>query len=200
MLDESAIEMDTEFDVHLKNARLGDGRELGSLLNAFRPLLRQIAERQLGQRIQVRISGSDLVQETLLAATQNFRAFRGSSPHQLQSWLKRILRARLNDGLRRHLYAERRRMGAQDVGPVSEQHAGTLTPSKLAMLNEQSDVLLRAISELDEADRRVLTLRYMEQLGFEAIAQKMELPLSTVWRRWRRAVEQLKIRLENAGC
>jgi RNA polymerase sigma-70 factor, ECF subfamily len=192
-----AAMQDAGFARLLDDARAGGGIELGCLLESFRPLLMRMANERLGPRIRLRISGSDLVQETLLSATQNFVSFRGGSPYELQAWLMRIFRARLNDGLRRHLFAERRRVAAQQSSGVSSCKATSPSPSTQAVLNERTAALLTALSNLDEVGRRVVLLRYVDQLGFEAIAQQLDLPLTTVWRRWQQAVEQLRDRLGN---
>ena len=197
------VHAEAELERAIQDAHMGGERELGTLLDHYRPMLLRMAKQRLGPALRVRISGSDLVQETLLSATRNFQAFRGNSARQLQGWMLRILKARLTDGLRRHWVAERRRLsGPSNHGYTSSRPAlldGSASPSKIAVLREQSTALWKALAELDEQDRQVLVLRYVEQLGFEEIAARMQLPLSSVWRRWRKTVESLKSRLEDEG-
>jgi RNA polymerase sigma-70 factor, ECF subfamily len=188
-----------EIEQAIESARSGEDGDLGALLEHFRPLLLRTARQRMGPSVRVRYSGSDVVQETLLSATRNFQAFRGDSARQLQGWLLRILQTRITDGLRRHCNAERRRFCGVRSDSLRGYSDGSETPSKMARLNEQSAALLSAIATLEESDRQLLALRYVEQATFEAIAALLDVPLSTLWRRWRRAIEQLKARLEDEG-
>ncbi len=156
----------------------------------------QLAQQRIGPKLQVRLSGSDLVQETLLSASQNFESFRGNSIQELRQWLLIIFQARLNDGLRKHLVAERRRVGMQNDESVTLQADATASASSIVMLREQTSQLVDAMLDLSDADRTILLLRYTEQLGFEEIAQRVNLPLSNVWRRWSRAIAYLRKQLD----
>jgi RNA polymerase sigma-70 factor, ECF subfamily len=177
-------------------ARQGDQAELGVLLESFRPLIKRMAQQRIGPKLQVRLSDSDLVQETLLSASQNFGAFRGNSIQELRQWLLTIFNARLNDGLRMHLLAERRRVGMQKDESVSAQADSGTTASSIVMRQEQASLLVDAMLDLPDTDRTILLLRYTEQLGFEEIAQRVNLPLSNVWRRWSRSIVYLRKHLD----
>lgn len=179
----------------ISRARLGDQSELGMLLDSFRPFLTRLARQHIGPKLQVRFSGSDLVQDTLLTASQGFESFRGETEDELRNWLLQIFRSRLNDSLRKHLVAERRKMGLQDAGSCTLQADSADSPSTEAMHNERAARLLAVMSELNQLDREILLLRYTEQLAFEQIAERVSLPLSNVWRRWSRSVEILRKRL-----
>ncbi|MCA9195472.1 MAG: sigma-70 family RNA polymerase sigma factor [Planctomycetales bacterium] len=188
---------DQQFQTAMQCAKQGDLTSLGSLLETFRPLLSQIARQGVGNRLQIRMSGSDLVQETMLTASQCFADFRGQTKGELQAWLLQILQARLVDGIRRHMLAERRKLGAQQANSASSVHSPASSPSSLASLNEQSARLILALTELDENQRSILLMRYSEQLSFESIAQRLSIPLSTVWRQWSRAIDLLRRHLPN---
>ena len=155
-----------------------------------------MAQQRIGPKLQVRLSDSDLVQETLLSASQNFEAFRGNSLRELRQWLLAIFNARLNDGLRMHLLAERRRVGMQDNDSVSTQADLGKSASSIVMRQEQASLLVDAMLDLPDIDRTILVLRYSEQLGFEEIARRVDLPLSNVWRRWSRSIAYLRKHLE----
>ncbi len=185
-----------ESSLQISRARQGNQSDLGSLLDSFRPLMLQLAQQRIGLKLQVRISGSDLVQETLLSASQNFQTFRGDSIHELRQWLLTIFQARLNDGLRKHLVAERRRVGLQYDESVSTHADAAGSASSIVMLREQTSLLLDAMLDLPDTDRTILLLRYTEQLGFEEIAKRVNLPLSNVWRRWSRAIAFLRKHLD----
>lgn len=176
----------------IKLARTGSRSKLGDLLERYRPLLMGLASRQIGSRLQIRLSRSDLVQETLLTASQAFPRFRGDSSEQFQAWLCQILKARLRDGLRRHMLAEKRIQGRDRSGLSSLLIDQGDTPSRMAVLNEQSAKLSDAIIALDDTDRIIVLLRYEERLGFAQISEQVGLPLTAVWRRWSKAIERLR--------
>jgi RNA polymerase sigma-70 factor (ECF subfamily) len=158
--------------------------------------MKRLAQQRIGPKLQVRLSGSDLVQETLLSASQSFESFRGNSIQELRQWLLTIFNARLNDGLRRHLLAERRSLGMQNNASVTSQAAPGTSASSIVMRQEQTSLLVDAMLELPDTDRTVLLLRYTEQLSFEDIALRVDLPLSNVWRRWSRSIAYLRKHLE----
>ena len=59
----------------VKQARAGDGRALGRLLELYRNYLRVVARAMIGQALRVRLDASDLVQETFLKAHREFGHF-----------------------------------------------------------------------------------------------------------------------------
>lgn len=83
-----------EFDDLLSGARQG-GDQLGALLDLYRNYLRLLARTQIDLHLQGRLSESDLLQETFLAACQNFPQFRGETEEELLVWLRSILIRRL---------------------------------------------------------------------------------------------------------
>src|SRR4051794_10793539 len=96
----------------LAAARAGSTEAIGTLLDGFRPYLWIIARGELGQPLQAKLSGSDLVQESLLNAYRAFGRFQGDSPQELQAWLRQILR-RVIANRRREFDAERREAGRE---------------------------------------------------------------------------------------
>ena len=168
------------------------GSQLGKLLEIYRPLLGRVAQGQIGNNLRVRVSESDLVQETLLSASQKFCDFRGSTEEEFRCWLLKIFRSRLSDGLRRHVLAERRRVTQQEPGSLISRADANPSPSSQLIASEQVARLLDAILLLDPNDQSILLMRYAEQMGFEEISLRLKLPMTTVWRRWSQAVDTLR--------
>ena len=69
-------------------ARKGDLNALDRLLNHYRNYLKLLAQTQISQRLRVRVSPSDLVQETLIDAYRNFNNFQGWHSGELAAWLR----------------------------------------------------------------------------------------------------------------
>jgi RNA polymerase sigma-70 factor (ECF subfamily) len=67
-----------------------------------------MAAAQLGRGIARRVSPSDVVQETMLAAHRDFGAFQGSTAEEFTAWLRTILSRALIREFERHLTAGKR--------------------------------------------------------------------------------------------
>src|SRR5262245_59287646 len=83
----------------LRAAREGDRDALGRALEAFRARLLDLARPD--PKLRAKGNPSDLVQETFLAARQNFSDFRGATVAEFAAWLAAILRHRRLNFVRR---------------------------------------------------------------------------------------------------
>ena len=92
----------------LDDARQGQREPLGLLLQSYRNYLTILATTQLDRRLRRRMSASDLVQETMLAAHRDFGKFRGSSEREFLAWLRQILIHCLHHAVETHVKAQRR--------------------------------------------------------------------------------------------
>ena len=69
----------SSFTALVRGARQGDKSSIGVLLQQYRNYLMVLASTQLENRLQPRVSPSDVVQETMLRAHKNFGQFRGTT-------------------------------------------------------------------------------------------------------------------------
>jgi RNA polymerase sigma-70 factor (subfamily 1) len=90
------------------DARRGDKSSIGVLLQQYRIYLTVLASTQIDQRLQPRVSPSDVVQETMLRAHKNFGQFRGTTEAELLTWLRQILVNNLATFVEQHMLAARR--------------------------------------------------------------------------------------------
>jgi RNA polymerase sigma-70 factor (ECF subfamily) len=187
---------DSDITLLIGRARQETASKLGDLLEQFRPRLLKVAEKLVSSQMQRRMSTSDLVQETMMSASNQFSSFRGNSKDELHGWLLGILRSRLVDGLRRHRIAERRRQAQE----ISHDQANLidvgLSPCEQAAVSEQALQLALALQELPEEQQQIVRMRYLEDRTFEEIAEMLGISISAVWRRWTDALETLKFRLQ----
>ena len=93
---------------HIDRAREGKNEAMGDLLEPYRNYLRILAAAQMGYHIGLRVSPSDVVQDTMLAAHQDFRDFKGSSAAEFSRWLRTILARCLLKAIERNVKAEKR--------------------------------------------------------------------------------------------
>ena len=186
----------SDFFPILESARDDEGSHLGELLERFRPQLKSFADRSVGAKLRRRMSPSDLVQDTMLSATGQFHSFRGQSEAELKAWLMELIRSRLADGLRRHKFAERRRIDREVSCSGSNIADASPTPVQLATARDDAQDLLNIIEQLSPESQQIVRLRYLENHSFESIAQTMGMSLTTVWRHWATALERIKLRLQ----
>jgi RNA polymerase sigma-70 factor (ECF subfamily) len=182
----------------LEAARVGSEQELGSLLEVFEPELKRLADDEIGEQLQRRMSTSDLVQETLLTANQKFSGFRGTSAQEFRRWLLDVFHSRLVDGIRRHRIAECRTVTKEEPGRHCSQPDPTDSPSAVTSMHEEAGRLMLALDSLPAPLQDVVRMRYMNDMTFEAISESTGVSVATVWRRWEEAVLRLRSRLQDS--
>ncbi|HJZ90219.1 MAG TPA: sigma-70 family RNA polymerase sigma factor [Gemmataceae bacterium] len=187
----------------LPAARAGSREALGKVLEAARQYLLTIARQEFDPDLRAKNSPSDVVQETFVEAQRDFGQFQGDTEDELLAWLRQLLLHRVGK-LRRRYGTQKRRLarevalGGDDSssGLAGGLTADTLSPSGQAMEHEQDEVLQAALARLPEDYRRVITLRYEEQLPFEEIGRLLQRSPDAARKLWARAVERLHEELD----
>lgn len=138
----------------------------------------------------------DVAQETFLRAYRALGGFRGDA--QFYTWLHRIA---VNTA-KNHLVASRRRppTGDIDIADAEQFDSGIRlrdndTPERELMRQQMEQTLMRAVEALPEDLRVAITLREVEGLSYEEIAQQMDCPIGTVRSRIFRAREAIDLEL-----
>jgi RNA polymerase sigma-70 factor (ECF subfamily) len=135
----------------------------------------------------------DLAQETFVRAWMALPNFRGGS--QFRTWLYRIVTNLCYNrlpNLRRSL----NEFGDDVISEVPEIEIAFDNPAHGSEALELHSYLHKAIDELDETYRLLISLRYQNELSYEEIAHTLNLPLGTVKTGLFRAKEQLRRALE----
>ncbi len=91
-------ELLSDFEALLRRGRNGEQEAIGLLLSKYRNYLLLIANQDLDQKMRAKMGASDLVQQSMILAQQNFGQFRGASEIEFKSWIRKILQ---NDLLER---------------------------------------------------------------------------------------------------
>ncbi len=134
----------------------------------------------------------DVAQETFLRAYRAIGNFRGDA--QFYTWLHRIA---VNTA-KNHLVASGRRPPTDDI-EISDAEVfdgatrlrDTDTPERELMRQEMEQTVMRAVEGLPEELRVAITLREVDGLSYEDIAQRMQCPVGTVRSRIFRAREAI---------
>ena len=123
----------------------------------------------------------DVAQETFIRAYRAIGNFRGDA--QFYTWLHRIA---VNTA-KNHLVANNRRPPTDDIDVEdAEQFESGLrlrdtdTPERELMRQQMEQTVMRAVESLPEELRQAITLREVDGLSYEEIAQRMQCPIGTV--------------------
>jgi len=166
-------------------------------LESLRAHLTRVAGRTMGPELTSKVSASDLVQETFLAARASEAEFRGHSAAEWRGWLRAILRNRVANVRRYYFDAQKRQLEREvplEGSPGGgETAAGSFTsPSENAMRHERESALRAALERLPEHYRLVVMWHHEEQLTFEQIATRMGISDEAARKVWARALLRLK--------
>ena len=180
----------------VERARGGDARAFEMLVVRYR---RRI-ERLIGRMTRDEGLIQDLAQETFLRAWRALPQFRGESA--FYTWLYRIAvnttRKMLGQLRRDPLVSESELASVEDADETSrienELTDGT-TPEGLLASREIAAAVNAAIDALSDDLRQAITLREVEGLSYEEIAEVMNSPIGTVRSRIFRAREAIAARL-----
>ena len=188
-----------EFKMLVGRGREGDSEAVGTLLSKYRNYLLLIANQDLDDMLKPKLGASDVVQQSMMLAQQNFDQFRGESEREFLGWLKTILVNDIRDN-RRQFSTQKRDAGLevnmQDHSVVKKNVFDPwLTPSSDAIERERAQLLANALGELSEDHRNVIELRNFQQLDFVEIGQRMDRSADAARKLWARAVETLQSNL-----
>lgn len=189
----------------ISDARRGNTSSIGVLLQQYRNYLLVLATTQIENRLQPRVSPSDVVQETMLKAHQHFDQFRGRSEAELLGWLRQILVNNLAKFVEQHVLAARRdvrrEVSIERLGAALEQSTIQLaallpaagnSPSMAVQQREEAVVLADRLAQLPKSYREVLVLRNLQSLPFEQVAERIDRSIGATRMLWLRAIEKLR--------
>lgn len=139
----------------------------------------------------------DVAQEAFIKAYRALPTFRGESA--FYTWLYRIA---VNTA-KNYLTSQGRRPPSSDVEADEAEYYGggealqeVATPENLALTDEIKRTVFTAIEALPEDLRTAITLREMEGLSYEEIAEIVDCPVGTVRSRIFRAREAIDKKLQ----
>ena len=139
----------------------------------------------------------DVAQDTFIRAYRALPNFRGDS--QFYTWLHRIA---VNTA-KNHLVAQNRRPPTDDieVGDAEQFDVGirlrdTDTPDRELMRQQVEQTVMRVVEGLPEDLRVAISLREVDGLSYDEIAQRMGCPIGTVRSRIFRARDAIDLELQ----
>lgn len=168
-------------------AQEGDKRAFELLVRKYQFKILQLVSRLVGDG-----DAPDVAQETFIKAYRALHGFRGQSA--FYTWLYRI---GINTA-KNYIIARGRRPAGQDIDIAdAEQYGHTEflsdgdTPESVVLSEEIKTKVAEVIQKLPADLRQAITLRELEGLSYEEIAQVMDCPIGTVRSRIFRAREAI---------
>ncbi len=180
----------------IERVKLGDVRAFEMLVVKYQ---RRI-ERLIGRMVRDVDLVPDIAQETFIRAYRAIPQFRGDSA--FYTWLYRIAvntaKKTLGD-LKRDLLVTESALASRDdddeTSRIENESTDGETPESLLATKEIAMTVNSAIEALSEDLRQAITLREIEGLSYEEIAELMNCPIGTVRSRIFRAREAVALRL-----
>ncbi len=168
----------------VRRARTGDQRAFAELVKRHKRgierLIRPICRNSSSDEIE------DLVQEALTKALTHLDSY--SEEYAFSTWLYRIATNHAIDHLRRRRLSmfsisstpggDSR--GGDDEGKDLELEDESWVPDEVLLANERTKLIEEAIEQLPENYKRIIKLRHNDDLEYDEIAQKLNLPMGTV--------------------
>ncbi|MGI9444786.1 MAG: sigma-70 family RNA polymerase sigma factor [Rubripirellula sp.] len=199
-MSDTSIGVETELTARM---RQGSKDALATIFADYRERLRRIIQFRIDYRIAARVSDSDILQDTYIAAAKRLPHFSQQTEMSAFLWLRLLAKQQLVDIHRQHLKAEKRdarkEMGlqpyqasAQTSMALAVQLVGSITAASEVVARAETIALLEAsLNEMDETDREVIALRHFEELTNIETASVLNLQPSAASKRYLRAMSRL---------
>lgn len=184
----------------IRLAREGKAEALGELLASYRNYLRLLAATCIDGDVRGKADASDVVQDTLLKAHQNFGKFRGTTELEWIAWVRQILVNNLADLHRRFSLKGRKISRERSLDAAMDRSSLMLrnlvpahgpSPSQEAQHREMSVILADALAELEPEDREVVILRNLQELDWNEIAKRTGRSPDAARMLWTRALQRV---------
>jgi len=172
----------------VERVQRGDKRAFDILVVKYQSKILSIVSRFINDNAEI----NDVAQDAFIKAYRALPNFRGDSA--FYTWLYRIA---INTA-KNYLTAKGRRPPASDVDSQEAENYGVgialrenASPEKLLMRDQLKKVIFDTIDALPDDLKAAITLREMEGLSYEEIAESMNCPVGTVRSRIFRARETI---------
>ncbi|MFN3900741.1 MAG: RNA polymerase sigma factor RpoE [Alishewanella aestuarii] len=177
----------------VQRVQQGDKAAFNVLVKKYQHRIANLISRYVSNHGDV----ADVVQEAFIKAYRAIPGFRGESA--FYTWLYRIA----VNSAKNYLVANNRKPPASDVDAEDAEYfegSDALkeqdSPERLLLSEEIRQVVFGTIDKLPDELRTAVTLRELEGLSYEEIAEVMECPIGTVRSRIFRAREAIDAQLK----
>jgi len=162
---------------------ISTSEELAAFIESHRRQLLAYADRNIGPALRSRVEPEDIVQEVVVSALSSIDQFQieGRDPFRL---LCQLAEQRIIDAHRHHVGAQKRSAarevsmdapvaGGDGFGFINMLVASITSPSQAFSRDQKEFQLQQAIAELNDEQREILRLRFVEGLPTKDIADRI---------------------------
>jgi len=182
--------MAVEERVLIEKSKAGDVAAFEELISSYQKKIFNLAYRMLGNINDA----DDLAQETFIRVFKSISNFKGES--SFSTWIYRIATNVCLDELRKRKNKKAVSLDDEikvDDGEIKRQiESDSPLPDEIAEREELRLLVKHAISDLPEEQRLIISLRDIQGLSYDEIAQVLDCPSGTVKSRINRARQALK--------
>lgn len=183
-------------DLELTDEELAEKAQKGNI-DAFTSLVRRYEKKMLRYVTGVlgqMADAEDVVQEVFLKAYRNMRSF--DVKRKFSSWLYRIAHNEAINAIKKRRHDPLLFFDADTLfpHPLSAEKTDQAVEEK-----ELRQTLEKSLNALPPKYREPMILHYMQELGYQEIADILHVPIGTVGVRLKRAKLKLKLLIKRTG-
>ena len=186
----------------LQEISLGDQAAFDQLMDQHRDYLRRVIEARMEPSLRQRVDPSDIIQETLVVASQRLQDYMRRQPASFRLWLRGTALERLIDARRAHLTQKRsveRDVHFGDASSIAIARAFLSGPVEKVLRRELIQQVQTALQQLTDQDRELLVMRHAEGLSNAEVAELLDVESKTASKRYGRALQKLAEQLSKIG-
>ncbi len=193
MVNENSSKDSVSRDLLLvERAVQGDQKAFAVLMSLYEDSLYQLFLKKVGDPV----IAEDLTIEAFSKAFQNLARF--SPDFAFSTWLFKIATNNCIDYLRKQKNDPCSREKGQNPGPQTEIVDHAFGPEENFIREQRQRLLREIVDKLNPRYRKLIMLRYFEELSYEEISVRLMLPLGTVKAGIFRAKDLLYLILRNS--
>lgn len=196
-MNDRASEAASRLESYLDQAQQGSREAQAQLLEAVRPYLLAVAKDELASEVRSKLAASDIVQNVVWRAWQDFGDFRGQSRAELLAWLQTILRRCAVDGARQFRGNAKREVSRErSLDQMASEFGAALadscsSPSGHAMASEERQEIERAVRRMSSRYEQAVRLRNDLGLTYAEMGVVLSCSKNAAHKLWLRAIKEL---------